>query len=174
MYLCTLVGIDGIVGAHQSAIGDDLRGTELLFLQQGIPRALLVAAVKGGYLHEVEGDVTQLELLAPLFYQQLQALRILIAWVADVRAALIEQDALDGIVQDGVEGTVAPYQRTMVVPLLFEVDNAHRVRRLLSVLLQVLLGQPALYARTALVGFDESDGNVQGLVHHLGKEVARC
>ena len=97
----------------------------------------------------------------------------MVAWIAHIRTALIEQNALDGIVQNGVERAVTPYQCTMVVPLLLEVDDTHRVRRLLGVFLQILLGQPTFHATTAFVGLDESDGNIEGLIHHLGKEIAR-
>ena len=45
-------------------------------------------------------------------------------------------------------------------PAMSGVDNTHGVGRLLRIFLQVLLGQPALHTRAALVGLDESDGAV--------------
>ena len=62
----------------------------------------------------------------------------------------------------------------MVVPIFLEINDTHRVGGLLGVFLQVLLRQPALYARTTLVGFYQSDGNVQRLIHHFGEEITRC
>ena len=109
-----------------------------------------------------------------MFDEQLQTLRILIAWIAHVRTTLIVDNTLDRIVQNGVKRTIAPHQPTKVVILLLEVDDTRRVRRFLGVFLQVLLRQPAFYSRAALVGLDESNGDVECLVHHLRKEIARC
>lgn len=67
-----------------------------------------------------------------------------------------------------------PHTRAVVVPLLLEIDNAHGVGGLLGIALQVLLGQPAFHTAATLVGLDESDGDVQGTVDQLGKEIARC
>ena len=58
MYLSALVWEYAVVGAYQSTIGYHLRSFKLLFLQQGIPRSLLVATVKRCNLNEIEGNVT--------------------------------------------------------------------------------------------------------------------
>ena len=117
VYLGRLVRKDNIVGTYDAAVGDDLCGTELLFAQQGATDAVrIVFVIIRGYLYEVERYLAQSELVAPLTHEQCQAVGILVAGVAHVGAALVEQDALDGVVEDGVEGTVAPEQRTVVVP----------------------------------------------------------
>ena len=176
MNLGRFVWIYQIVGAYQRTVGNNLRGTELLFTQEGTTQTVQVVAIIGigGNLHEVEGNLAKLELLAPLFYQQLQTFRVLVARIADVRAALIEQNALHGIVKDGIERAVTPYQGAVVVPLFLEIDNTHSVCRFIGVLLQILLRQPTFHTTATLIGFDESDGNIQCLMHHTGKEVTRC
>ena len=168
-----LVGIDKVVGAHQRAVGDDLLRTILLFTQAGSIVSVHVVVVERRNLHEVEGNLAQAELTAPLLHQQLQALGILVAGVAHVGTALIEEDALHRVVQNRVERTVAPQQRPLVVILRLEVHDAHRVRRLLGMFLQVLLRQPALHARAALVGLDDAHGHVERLAQQTGEEIAR-
>ena len=61
----------------------------------------------------------------------------------------------------------------MVVPVLLEVDDTHRVGWLLGIFLQILLRQPALYARTTFVGLYQPDGDIQRLIHHFGEEITR-
>ena len=61
--LTVLVGIDQVVDTDKTAVGDDLCGLELLFAQQGSTEGVVVIVVSvGGYLYEVEGDLTQTEL----------------------------------------------------------------------------------------------------------------
>ena len=61
--LTVLVGIDQVVDTDKTAVGDDLCGLELLFAQQGSTEGVVVIVVSvGGYLYEVEGDLTQAEL----------------------------------------------------------------------------------------------------------------
>ena len=108
-----------------------------------------------------------------MFDEQFQTLRILIAWIAHVRTTLIVDNTLDRIVQNGVKRAVAPHQPTKVVILLLEVDDTRRIRWFLGVFLQILLRQPAFYSRATLVGLNESNGDVECLVHHLCKEIAR-
>ena len=76
MYLGILVWIDEVVGAYQRTVGNLLSGLELLFTQQGTTDGVDVAIVirPRGYLYEIERNLAELELAAPLFNQQLHAL----------------------------------------------------------------------------------------------------
>ena len=58
----------------------------------------------------IEGNLAQTELRTPLLHEQLHALRVLIARITHIRTALIKEDTLYGIVQDGVERAVTPKQ----------------------------------------------------------------
>ena len=60
----------------------------------------------------------------------------------------------------------------MVVPLVPFLTDLHRISRIAGVLLQILFGQPALYARTSFISFNKSDGDIEGQVHGAGKEIA--
>ena len=173
MYLLLLIRIGQVVGTYQSTVGNDLRGPVLLFTQPRTPVGLLVIIPVRGDLHEVEGDLSQSELRAPLVHQQFHALTILVAGVSHIRTTLVVEDALHRIVEDGMERAVAPQHSPVIIPLRLEVHDTHRVGRLLSVFLQILLGQPTLHARAALVGHDESYRDVEGTVHHLGEEIPR-
>ena len=83
MNLGKLVGIDQVVDAYQRTVGDDLGGLVLLFAQQGTTDGVDVAVIFiRCNLNEVEGNLAQAELRTPLFYQQLHALRVLVAWIA--------------------------------------------------------------------------------------------
>ena len=60
----------------------------------------------------------------------------------------------------------------MIVVLFPFLADFHRVRRVAGKFLQVLLRQPALYARTSFISFYESDGDVQCLMHGACEEIA--
>ena len=173
MNLCGLVRVDKVVRAHQSAVRNDSRRLVLLFAQPCSPVAVHVVIVVGSNLNEIERNLAQAELLAPLLHEQRHSLGILVAGIAHVRAALIVENAFHRVLQDGVERAVAPQHGAVVVPFGLEGNDAGRVCRLLRVFLQVLLGQPALHARPAFVCHDESHRHVQRLVHHLCEEIAR-
>ena len=72
--LRAFVGVNTVVGTYQPTVGDNLRSLKLLFLQLSVPRAIGVTTDEGSYLYEVERYLAQLELAAPLLYQQLQTL----------------------------------------------------------------------------------------------------
>ena len=71
-----------------------------------------------------------------------------------------------------MQSGVAPQQRIVEVPLE-TVFHRGGVEVFLSILLQIVLVQPAFHSRATLVGFYKSYRNVQGLSHCLGKEIAR-
>ena len=149
-----------------------MRSLVLLFAQPCSVVGIHIVIVIRSNLHEIERYLTQTKLAAPLVHKNLHALRILVAGVAHVRAALVVDDSPDGVVQYGVERAVAPEHGAVVVPFGLEGHDAGRVGGFLGVFLQVLLGQPALHTGSALVGHDESDGNVERLVEHLCEEIA--
>ena len=111
MDLTVLVRIDEVIDADETAVGDDLCGLELLLAQQSTAEGIVVIVIaEGRYLNEVEGNLTQAELFSPLVHQQFQTLGLLVARIAYIRTALIEEDTFHGVVQDGVEGAIAPEQ----------------------------------------------------------------
>ena len=92
----------------------------MLFAQACSVVGIHIVIVIGSNLHEIERNLTQTELAAPLFHENFHALGILVAGVTDIRTALIIEDALHGIVQDGIESAVAPKHGAVVVPFLLE------------------------------------------------------
>ena len=75
MNLTVLIGINEVVDADHTAVGDDLRGLELLFAQQSATDGVdIVVVFVRGNLYEVEGNLTQSELSSPLFNQQFHTL----------------------------------------------------------------------------------------------------
>ena len=173
MDLRGLIRIDEVVDAHQRAVGNDLCSLPLLFTQQGSADGIVVVVIPVRcYLNEIEGDLTQAELRAPLVNQQLHPLRVLIAGITHVRTALIVEDALHRKVQDGVERAVAPKQRTVIVPLCPLLADLHRVGGITGIFLQILLRQPALYARTSFISFDNTNWDVERTTQQPGEEIA--
>ena len=174
MDLRGLVGIDEVVDAHKRTVGNDLRSLPLLFTQQGSADGIVVVVIPVRcYLNEVEGDLTQGELRAPLVNQQLHPLRVLVAGITHVRTALIVEDALHREVQDGVERAIAPEQRTVIVPLCPLLADLHRVGGITGIFLQILLRQPALYARASFISFDNTNRDVERTTQQPGEEIAR-
>ena len=119
MDLLYLVGVNEVFGAYDTTVGDDLGSIELLFAQSWSSVAVDVAVMIRSYLYEVEGNVALLEIAAPLSHKVSQSLGVLTVWVAHVRAALIEEDALHGAVEYWVEGAVAPKKWIEKVPFEF-------------------------------------------------------
>ena len=60
----------------------------------------------------------------------------------------------------------------MVVPLGPFLTDLHRVRRVGGVLLQILLRQPALHARTSFISFNDTHGDVEGTTQQTGEEIS--
>ena len=92
--------------------------------------------------------------------------------IADVTAALIIYDTLNSCVQDWREGTVTPCQcvQIIVLPVL---DYRLGVEFLVGIFLQAGSIQPALHARSAFIGLDESDRYLKTPRQHTSKEIAR-
>ena len=88
--LVDFVRINQVVGRNQRTVGDNLTGLELLFTQLGTTDAVDAVAIDiRRNLNEIERNLAQSELRAPLFYEQLHALRVLVARIAHIRTTLI-------------------------------------------------------------------------------------
>ena len=171
MNLLRLPWIDQIGSADDVAVGYHLSGLQLLLAQSRALVAVDIVVIIGSYLDEIERNLTQLEVAPPLLDKDFQPLGILAGRVSHVGTSLIEEDSLNGIVEDGRESAIAPDERTqIVVGKLFHAG--HGVEALLGVFFQVVGIEPALHTCPALIGEDESNGNVESLVDGFGEKPA--
>ena len=174
MDLISLPRIDEIIGADQGAVGNDVGRTLLLFTQQSTGNAVgSVTIYIRSNLHEVEWDLALTEIAAPLFHEELQPIGIFIARRTDIGASLIVEDALNGVVEDGVESAVAPQQRAQIVigELLHHLAG---VEFFLSIFLQIVGIKPALHTRSAFVGKYQAHRHIGHAVDLAREEIAHC
>ena len=171
MNLLRLPWIDQIGSADDVAVGYHLSSLQLLLAQSRALVAIDIVVIIGSYLDEIERNLTQLEVAPPLLDKDFQPLGILAGKVSHVGTSLIEEDSLNGIVEDGRESAIAPDERTqIVVDKLFHAG--HGVEALLGVFFQVVGIEPALHTCPALIGEDKPHGNVESLVDGFGEKPA--
>ena len=116
MNLLLLVWIDTVVGADDTAVRDYFCRIKLLLTQFGSPVSIHIIIMVRSNFYEIERHIALLEIPAPLSYEVGKALGILSCRITYVGTALIEEDSLDGIVEDRVEGAVSPNEWTMIIP----------------------------------------------------------
>ena len=128
-------------------------------------------------LYEIERQFALLEISAPLGYEVGKTLGVLTCRVAYVGTALIEEDSLHAIVQDRMEGSVAPEKRVEEVPLELRIlRHLEGVEVFFRVLFQIVTVEPAFYSASTLVCHHQSHRHVERLVDNLCKEISggRC
>ena len=139
MNLLYLVWINQVFGAHDAAVRNHLGSVKLLLAESWTCIAIHITIMIRCNLHEIEWQLALLEVSAPLGYEVGKALGVLTSRVAHVGTALVEEDSLHAIVEDRMEGSVAPEKRIEEVPLELRIlRHLDGVEVFLRVLLQIV------------------------------------
>ena len=114
----------------------------------------------------VEGQLPQTKVSAPLLYQQLESFGIMYMAIAHVGATLVVEDSLHRVVENRMEGGIAPYQRPLPIVLITFL-HPFLIQRLIGIGLQVVVIQPSLHTRPAFHSYDNTNGYIQRSVQIL-------
>ena len=139
MNLLYLVWINQVFGAHDAAVRNHLGSVKLLLAESWTCIAIHITIMIRCNLHEIEWQFALLEVSAPLGYEVGKALGVLTCRVAHIGAALVEENTLYAVVEDRMEGSVAPEKRVKEVPLELRIlRHLDGVEVFLRVLFQIV------------------------------------
>ena len=173
MNLCCLIVIYKVICTYYLAVWNDIHCPELLLPQQCTAYTIGIVTIVSirGNLHEIERNLAQCKLAAPLLHEKFQTLRILIAWVSHIGTTLIVNNSFHREIEYGIKSAISPYQRTEIVPLEL-ANHFYRIENLISMLAKIVLCKPALHACTPLVCLYQTNRYVKSLMQKTSKEIA--
>ena len=161
-----------IVCRNHSTVWNDRLCLELCFAKQCTSCSF--CRIEWSYLYIIERQLTQSPLFTPEFDHRFQTFSIRFMFTY-VRFSLVPQKSLNSIILQRFQHTVVHQCRTQIMPpvvSVFLTDITFQVN--IGILRNNLTGQPSFYHRTSPATVDNTNWNIQYLIHHHRKVKGCC